>query len=347
MQNIKYKKNNFNQFTIEARLFEKKDDFLICKTCGHECNLKVGQVGFCKTRKNINGKLYTLIFGKISSISNNPIEKKPFFHFHPGSRALTVGSFSCNFTCNWCQNYHLSKVDPLKPHVTFIYPNTLVQLAKKRGSEGLCYSFNEPTLLLEHSLESFKIARKEKLYNTYVSNGYMSLNAAKLLVEHGLDAINIDIKGNNSIVKKYCNANLDIIFQNAVFFKKQNIHIELTTLVVTGVNDNLSIIEELAKRIIDELGHDTPWHLTRYYPEYKLNNPPTSIKLLEKARNIGKKQGLDYVYIGNVPDHEYENTFCPKCGNLLIKRSIFSILQNHLNDIDKCPHCKTEILLVN
>ena len=343
MPNINYD----DKFHKEALLFERKDDLIICKTCEHQCNLKEGQVGFCKTRKNINGKLYTLIFGKISSVSDNSIEKKPFFHFHPGSRALTIGSLSCNLSCPWCQNWHISKADPLKSKATYISPEGLVQLAKSRGSQGLSYSFNEPTLLLEHSLEAFRIARKENLYNTYVSNGYMTLDAAKLLVINGLDAININIKGNNAIVKKYGSANLDFIFRNAVFFKNAGVHVELTTLIVTGVNDTNIIIEELGKRIVEELGIDTPWHLTRYYPEYKFDKPPTSIKFLEKAREIGKKYGINYVYIGNVPDHEFENTYCWKCNALLIKRSTFSIVLNHLNAANLCPYCNTEILLVN
>ncbi|NHI91892.1 MAG: AmmeMemoRadiSam system radical SAM enzyme [Candidatus Lokiarchaeota archaeon] len=342
MVNINYN----NEFIKEAKLFEKKDDFLICKTCEHKCILKIGQIGFCKTRKNIEGKLYTLIYGKISSISNNPIEKKPFFHFHPGSHALTIGSFSCNFTCDWCQNYHISKANPSKSRGDFISPKNLVQLAKDHGSDGLSYSFNEPTLLLEHSLDVFKIAQKEKLYNTYVSNGYMTLDAAKLLVEHGLDAINIDIKGDEKVIKNYCHADINKIFRNASFFKNNGVHVELTTLVVTSLNDNIAIIEKLAKIIIDKLGVDTPWHLTRYHPDYKFKNPSTSIEFLERARKIGKNEGINYVYIGNVPDHEYENTYCPKCNELLLKRSVFSIIHKKLND-NKCPNCQKEILMVN
>ncbi len=328
-----------DKFTKEARLFIKNDEFIKCKTCEHLCMLKEGQLGFCKTRKNINGKLYTLIYGKISSISNNPIEKKPFFHFYPESRALTIGSFSCNFTCDWCQNHNISKQDPTNAEARFISPRSLVEIAIKRNTQGLSYSFNEPTLLLEHSLEAFKIAHDNKLYNTFVSNGYMTLDAARLLIESGLDAINIDIKGNDSIVQKYCHAKLEPVFRNASFFKKKGIHVELITLVVPGVNDQFSIIEELANRIANNLGSETPWHLTRYYPAYKFTIPPTSIEFLEKAREIGKRKGLDYVYIGNVPDHQFENTYCPHCNALLVKRSIFSVIKNNLTG-PTCPSCK-------
>ncbi|MHA1231468.1 MAG: AmmeMemoRadiSam system radical SAM enzyme [Candidatus Helarchaeota archaeon] len=334
-----------NIFLHEAILFKDLDNTIQCLTCEHKCKLSNNKTGLCKTRKNIDNKLYTLVYGNISSISNNPIEKKPFFHFHPGTFALTVGTFSCNFKCDWCQNYSISKTLPVYDPKNYISPEDLVKLAINKNSDGLSYSFNEPTLLFEHSLQAFKIARSFNLYNTYVSNGYMTLDALKMLIDAGLDAINIDIKGNKETVKKHCGANLDYIFRNASYAKKNGVHVELTTLIIPGVNDNESMIREIAELIIKNLGSNTPWHLTRYFPNYKYTAPPTKIEILEQGMRIAKDIGIEYVYIGNVPGHEGENTYCHNCNKLLIKRSIFSILEINITN-KHCPYCGIEIPII-
>ncbi|MBD3230968.1 MAG: AmmeMemoRadiSam system radical SAM enzyme [Candidatus Lokiarchaeota archaeon] len=334
----------FNKFLKEALLFKKTDKDLQCLTCNHKCKLKPGQTGYCETRKNLDGTLYTLIYGNISSLSNNPIEKKPFYHFYPGSRALTVGSYSCNFSCDWCQNFRISKVKPINDPQNFISPQDLVQLAIKK-SNGLSYSFNEPTLLLEHSLEAFKIAKKHHLYNTFVTNGYMTSEAIKLLIKAGLDAMNIDIKGNDSVVKKYCNANLEMIIENAKKAKESGVHIEFTTLVIPQINDSEDIMNEIALIIRENFGEDTPWHLSRYFPHYQYSEPPTEIKKLKKSMTMGYEIGLNYIYIGNVPGHRAQNTYCPACGTLVIKRNIFDVVKNKLIQ-DKCPNCGKTIPIV-
>ncbi|MHA1379999.1 MAG: AmmeMemoRadiSam system radical SAM enzyme [Candidatus Helarchaeota archaeon] len=331
----------------KALLFNTEGDKIRCLTCEHRCILKKGQTGKCKTRQNLDGIMYTLIYGDISSISLNPIEKKPFFHFYPNSRALTIGSYSCNFDCPWCQNYEISKRQPIIESCNYISPEKIVKIAINRNAHGISYSFNEPTLLLEHSLETFRAAKKNNLYTNYVTNGYMTLNALKLLIESGLDAMNIDIKGNVQTVKKYCGADVDKVFRNAKYAVEKEIHVEITTLVITEVNDDDHTLRKIASRILRDLGEKTPWHVTRYFPQYKFNNPPTPIKTLEKARKIGFEEGLLYVYIGNVLGHSGENTYCPNCGKLLIERNIFDVTKNNLTKNNTCPNCGFKIQLIN
>ncbi|MCX8191233.1 MAG: radical SAM protein, partial [Nitrososphaerales archaeon] len=247
----------------EALLYEKIDDRVRCKTCERFCEIAPNQLGFCKTRKNIDGKLYTLEYGDISSISANPIEKKPFFHFWPGSYALTIGSWSCNFTCPWCQNYGISKYPPNLNRSNYLSPKGFVRAVREEGCQGTSISFNEPTLLLEYSLDVFTIAREEGFYNTFVTNGYMSLEALRLLKEYGLDAMNIDIKGDEEAVKKYCGVDVNRVWRNCVEAVKLGIWIEITTLIIPGVNDDEECLRSIANRIRRDLGENTPWHVTQ------------------------------------------------------------------------------------
>ena len=329
----------------EALLYEKReDDKVRCETCARFCTILPGKLGFCKTRKNLNGKLFTLEYGNISSISPNPIEKKPFFHFHPGSYALTVGSWSCNFTCPWCQNWDISKTHPEAEKPNFISPEELIELVEKCNCQGTSISFNEPTLMLEYSLDVFKLARKKGYYNTFVTNGYMSLKALELLAESGLNAMNIDVKGCEGSVKKYCKADVKHVWKVIKRAKELGVHVELTTLVIPTVNDSEKCLREIARKIA-KLDDEIPWHITRYFPAYKFSLPPTPIQTLEKARRIGIEEGLKYVYLGNVPGHLFENTYCPNCGELLIERYVFDVVKIRLKD-KKCPKCEEEIPIV-
>ncbi len=339
-----------NRNIKEALLQEKIDKKVKCLTCYRYCQIPENGVGFCKTKKNIKGKLYTLVYGDISSWSVNPIEKKPFFHFWPGSFALTVGTWSCNFTCPWCQNYDISKRPEKIGKGKWISPQGFIELMKKYKCQGTSISFNEPTLLFEYSLEVFDLAKEEGYYNTFVTNGYMTDKALKILIEKGLNAMNIDIKGDEKAVRKYCLADVEKVWQNAKFAKKEGVWVEITTLVIPGINDNKDSLKSIARRIRDELGKDTPWHVTGYYPAYeftsKLYVPPTSLKILEEARKIGKEEGLEYVYIGNFPGHPFENTYCPACGKLLIERHGFSVTKYLLSSDKKCPYCQKNIPII-
>ncbi len=334
----------------EARLFERRGDAVVCLACERRCEIKSGAVGFCRTRMNLNGTLYTLIYGEISSVSANPIEKKPLFHFWPGSKALTVGSWSCNFTCPWCQNHDISKSANRIGWGRFISPQELVELALKLGCQGTSISFNEPTLLLEYSLDVFRLARERGLYNTFVTNGYMTREALELLIEAGLDGMNIDIKGDGEAVLRYCKADVEKVWRNARIAKERGVWVEITTLVIPGVNDREGVLRSIAGRIREELGPDTPWHVTRYYPAYeflwKSYVPPTEIETLERAWEIGRSEGLQFVYLGNVPGHPRESTYCPRCGELLIERWGFEVRRRGLGEDNTCSSCGAPIPLV-
>ncbi|MHA1144595.1 MAG: AmmeMemoRadiSam system radical SAM enzyme [Candidatus Helarchaeota archaeon] len=317
-----------------------------CRTCEQKCLLDESQIGLCKTRKVIEGDLKTLIYGNISSISNNPIEKKPFYHFFPGTFALTIGSWGCNFACPWCQNYHISKTSPNSHPCTYMSPERLIQRAIQLKSRGLSYSFNEPTLMLEHALDTFPKARQKRLYNTFVTNGYMTLKALDLLISSGLDAMNVDIKGDENAVRKFCRADVNKIYRNCAHAIKNDVHVEITTLIIPGVNDEESLLKKIASRIKTELGPNTPWHLSRYYPQYEFSTPPTPLSSLKRARKIGHDEGLNYVYLGNVSGHEEENTYCHNCKALLIERHGYSVRITGLKEKNKCKKCGEEIPII-
>ncbi len=225
----------------EALLAEEAENGKIrCLTCMRRCVIPEGGLGFCKTRKNIDGKLFTLIYGDISSLSANPIEKKPLFHFYVGSKALTVGSWSCSWSCPWCQNWEISKHPP-DEFKNYVSPERLMRLVKAYRCQGTSISFNEPTLMLEYSLDVFRLARDRGYYNTYVTNGYMTPEALNLLIENGLDAMNVDVKGCKEAVKKYCGANVDYVWDNIHEAKKMGVHVEVTTLVIPRVNDDVIV----------------------------------------------------------------------------------------------------------
>ncbi len=334
----------------EAFLYEQKGKKVRCGTCERFCEIDVGESGFCKTRMNIDGKLYTLEYGDISSISANPIEKKPFFHFFPGSRALTAGSYGCNFSCPWCQNWDISKSVPTPAGSNYVSAERFVRMVKERRCQGTSISFNEPALLLEYSLDVFELAKREGYYNTYVTNGYMSADALRLLVEHGLDAMNVDIKGCEEAVRKYCGADIEKVWRNIKEAKRKGVHVELTTLIIPRVNDAEKCLRSIASRIRNEVGRNTPWHVTQYYPAYKslevgLYKGRTPVETLERAWSIGKEEGLNYVYLGNVPGHHYENTYCPDCGELLIKRYGFDVVSYRITAENKCPKCGETIVV--
>lgn len=333
-------------FIRKALLFDKLENKKVrCNTCGRRCIIEEGKKGFCKTRINKNGTLYTLEYGLISSISVNPIEKKPLFHFWPGSSCLTIGSWSCTFTCFWCQNWSISKFEPKIEESIVMSPEELIKRTVEAKCQGTSMSFSEPTTFLEFSLDVFKLAKKKKLYNTFITNGYFTPEALELLIKAGCDAFNIDIKGGKEAVKKYCGADVEMVWENAIEAKKKGAWVELTTLIIPKVNDDEKTLREIAKRIRDELGSETPWHISRYYPCYKFKEPPTPIETLNKAFKIGKEEGLKFIYIGNVPGYE-ENTYCPSCNKLLIERYGFDILQYNVDKKKRCPSCGEKIPII-
>ncbi|MEM3712414.1 MAG: AmmeMemoRadiSam system radical SAM enzyme [Thermoproteota archaeon] len=332
----------------EARFYEKtRENETVCLTCERRCRIKEGSQGFCGTRVNVEGKLYTIVYGDISSISANPIEKKPFFHFHPGTLTLTVGTWSCNFTCPWCQNYEISKVQPDPRKANYISPEEFLSIAWSNGCSGTSISFNEPTLLLEYSLDLFPIAKSQGLYNTYVSNGYMTIQALEALAEAGLDAIKFDVKGDEEVYEKYCGGvKAEIVWRNARKARELGLHVEIVNLVIPRLNDDDECLKQSIEKHLKELGPDVPIHFTRYHPEYKFNAPSTPVKTLERARELAWSMGVLFPYIGNVPGHKYENTWCPQCGELLIKRFGFMVVSNRITNSNTCPKCGFKIPVI-
>ncbi len=325
-------------FVRESLLQEKTDNKVRCNVCERRCVLVSDGMGWCRTRENRNGRLMTLIYGAVSSMAVNPIEKKPFYHFYPGSLTLTAGSWSCNFGCPWCQNWDISKVSPPDTG-EYVSPEHFIEITQNAGCQGTSISFNEPTLSLEWSLEVFHLARERSLYNTYVTNGYMTPEALVLLIDAGLDAMNVDVKGDAAAVKKFCKGiDVEKVWTTCKLARSRGVHIEITTLVIPTVNNSDATLRGIAQRIVTDLGHEVPWHVSGYYAAYRFTAPPTPIRTLERARQIGKDAGLEFVYVGNVPGHDYDNTRCPACNTLLIRRMGFDVLENRVRS-GQCSKC--------
>lgn len=329
-------------------LYERlKDGKVRCQVCERRCVIPLDGWGFCGTRFNREGRLYTAVYGDINALESRPIEIKPFFHFWPGSSALTFSTWSCNFNCPWCQNHSLSKVKPNPSKANYIPPERMVELAVKRRDEGICVSFTEPLMLFEYSLDVFKLAKANGLYNTYVSNGYMTAEALRLLVEAGMDAIKVDVKGDEEVYEKYCGGvKLDFVWRNAREAKRLGLHVEMVNLVVTGVNDDEACLSQVIEQHLKEVGSETPLHFTRYHPAYKFTAPPTKVETLEKAYAMAKRAGVLYPYIGNVPGHPYENTYCPNCGQVLIERYGYLVTRYFITKDKKCPNCNYPVHVV-
>ncbi len=293
---------------------------------------------------NADGKLYTLVYGDLSALESRPIEIKPFFHYWPGSTALTFSTWSCNFNCVWCQNHHLSKTEPNPMKSSSFPPEEIVKQALLGRDEGLCASFQEPTILTEWVTPLFKMGQEKGLYCCFVSNGYMTLEALTLLKEAGMDGLKIDLKGNAETYRKYCGgADVEKVWRNVREAKKLGLHVEVVNLVVTGVNDNEACLKWVIERHLREAGAETPLHFTRYYPAYKFRNPPTKVKTLEKAYEMARKDGVLYPYLGNIRGHRFENTYCPKCGEQLIQRFGYTITKYKITSAKRCPKCSQPI----
>jgi pyruvate formate lyase activating enzyme len=324
------------QSVRRALLQEPAGRRIRCLTCERRCEIAPESLGWCRTRRHEGDTLVTLVYGAVSSLSANPIEKKPLYHFHPGTLALTSGARSCNFDCPWCQNWEISK-SPLGP-ARYLSPEDFVQKAVDLGCQGTSISLNEPTLSLEWSLEVFRLAREQGLYNTYVTNGYMTPEAVELLVESGLDAVNVDVKGDAEAVRRYCGADVRKVWRNCKLALQAGVWLEITTLVIPGVNDDDGVLRGIAGRIVADLGLDVPWHISGYFPAYQFSAPSTPVRALERAWRIGREEGLRFVYLGNVQGHRLENTYCCDCGALLIQRWGLRMGERRL-DGGRCPDC--------
>lgn len=318
---------------------------VLCQTCSRYCKIEQREVGYCKTRKNIDGKLYMLQYGDISSYNLNPIEKKPAFHFYPGSIALTLGSWSCNFPCPWCQNFEISTRPPPEEVSTFLAPEDAVkQMQWNESIKGVSFSFNEPTLSYEYTLDVFRLM-PEGYYKQYVTNAYMSKQALEELIKAGLNCMTVSIKGPPDLIDSRFNIKSRLIFDNLKYSLEHGVHIELVYLLVTNFNDADEHILAFLDLVESELSLYVPVHFTAYHPAYLYEQPPTSMKTLQHAHSLADVQGFKYVYLGNVPGHPLENTYCPECNEILIKRDGFTVVFNKLQDSAKCPNCHTPIVM--
>ena len=318
----------------EALFYEKLPDKKVrCLLCPRKCNITENSTGFCRVRKNLKGKLYSLVYSKPCALSIDPIEKKPLFHFLPGTTALSIATCGCNFSCAFCQNYKISQGEIFGD---FVPPERVIELAKEHKVKTIAYTYTEPTIFYEYALDTMKLAKKEGLKNIWVSNGYINKTPIKKLAPY-LDAINIDIKGPERFYSTLCLASLKPVLESILEYKKHNIWIELTSLIIPGYNDTKRWINYISSWIKTNLGSETPLHLSRFHPDYKLSDlEPTKIQVLKDLFEEAKKK-LKYVYIGNVFEPKYESTFCPSCGNLIIERQGYKVDFKY----SRCEKCNT------
>ncbi|MCS7364571.1 MAG: AmmeMemoRadiSam system radical SAM enzyme [archaeon GB-1867-035] len=332
----------------EALLYKKLSENKVqCLVCPRKCIIPNGRRGVCETRENINGKLYTLIYGEISALACDPIEKKPLFHFWPGSSTFSISTIGCSFKCPWCQNWEISQAKPGEIATSYHEPEDIIRLAKKYECNSISYTYNEPLIWFEYVYDTAKQAKKNGLANILVTNGYVSEEALSELLPY-IDAANVDVKAwSNDFYLEYCKGELEPVLQACETMVKKGVHVEVTYLVIPKLNDKEEQFEGLSKWVLNNLGPNTPVHFSRFYPHYKMRNiPPTPIKKLELAREIAMKTGLNYVYIGNVPGHIGENTYCPKCREPVITRYAFSITSYALTDENECKNCGEKISII-
>lgn len=310
-----------------------------CDLCWRRCVIHDGETGYCGTRRNMGGVLYNLVYGRLSCLESRPIEIKPFFHYWPGSTAMTFSTWSCNFDCPWCQNHEISRNPP--PSDGELYaPGDVISLATSHGDQGLCASFQEPTLSAEFAMDLFRLGRDRGLYSCFVSNGYMTPAVLRSLCQSGMDGINIDLKGPPEVYEDFCgDVSPTPVLRNMRLARKLGMHVEVVNLLVTGVNDDPPSIEWIIDQHLKTLGEDVPLHFTRYYPAYRYRKGPTRVKVLEEAVLLARKRGVRFAYVGNVPGHAYENTYCPECGELAIERRGYGLVRLRLKRGFRCMKC--------
>lgn len=322
------------------KLADKDKGIIKCLLCPKGCLIREGQVGFCRSRKNINNKLYSLIYSKVSSCGFDPIEKKPLYHFYPGTPVLSLGIVGCSFSCSFCQNWTISQGSIENVSVEELSPERAVQLALDNNSPGIAYTYSEPLIWYEYVLDTAIIAKRNNLKNILVTNGFINREPLLKLLPF-IDAMNIDLKSfRNSFYQKYCKGSLSPVLQTIEIAKSYS-HIEITNLLIPGLNDQEEEIKELVNWVASQ-GENIPLHFSRYFPCYKMNIEATPISTLYKARDIAQKK-LKYVYIGNIWDEEANTTYCGNCKKILIKRTGYNIINVGLDKNGKCKYCGEQV----
>ncbi len=330
----------------EALFYERLPNKQVrCKLCAHYCLINAGKRGICGVRENKEGKLYSLVYGQPVAQHIDPIEKKPLFHFYPGSLSYSIATVGCNFRCLWCQNWEISQLSSNQDLIEAreVAPAEIVADAQQSGCQSIAYTYTEPTVFFEYSYDIARLARDAGLANIYVTNGYMSEGMLKMLSPY-LDGANVDLKSfREETYQRYIGGRLQPVLNNLKLLKKMGIWLEVTTLIIPGINDNADELRDIVGFIADELSPDTPWHISRFFPAYKMKAQITPLDTLERAKEIGLKAGLQYIYEGNIPNNESLNTYCPNCKKLLICRSGFIVSRNYIQD-NCCPDCQTPIV---
>ena len=330
----------------EAMFWEKLDsDRVRCGLCRHACVIPPGKRGICGVRENREGQLLSLVYGRLIAENIDPIEKKPLFHYRPGSRSYSIATVGCNFHCRHCQNAEISQW----PHTgraipgREVPPEEVVGAALDAGCRSISYTYTEPTIFYEYTYDTALLAHEKGLGNIWVSNGYTS-TAALERIAPVLDAVNVDLKGfTEKFYREVAGATLSGVLATLRDYRRLGIWLEITTLIIPGGNDSDEELAAIARFIAEELGDQIPWHVTAFYPTYKmLDHPPTPTTTLRRARQIGLEAGLKHVYVGNVPDATGENTYCPTCGKLLIERHGFRLGEIHLEH-GACGKCRTPL----
>ncbi|MCX6706952.1 MAG: AmmeMemoRadiSam system radical SAM enzyme [Candidatus Woesearchaeota archaeon] len=322
---------------------KEKEQIIQCHLCPHNCMIAEGNVGICRVRQNIKGRLYSLVYGRPVSTHIDPIEKKPLFHFLPGTNTYSFGIVGCNLKCEHCQNWEISQALPKDFPVPEVKPEDIVKQAKAAGCPSISYTYTEPTIFYEYALDIASIAREEELKNVMITNGYMNEKPVHEIYRL-IDAANVDLKGfNEEFYQKVCGAKLEHVLAALKTMKKAGTWIELTNLIIPGKNDDMEEIKDMCEWIVAELGDTTPLHFSRFFPMYKMKNiPSTPEQTLVKAKEVAQKAGLKFVYVGNIVTEKGENTYCPKCRKLLVARSGFGIVSNNIRD-SRCAYCKEKI----
>lgn len=330
----------------EARFYEKlPSEKVHCRLCAHECIIAPGKLGICKVRENQAGTLFSLVYGKIISRAVDPIEKKPLFHFLPGTLAFSIATVGCNFQCAHCQNYEISQYPRLHEKKIIgrdMSPAEVVAEARETRSASIAYTYTEPTIFAEFAYDVAVLSRQKGIRNVFVSNGFMTETSAAVMAEV-LDGDNIDLKSfSDDFYTKICKARLQPVLDTIIRLRKRGVWIEITTLVIPGLNDTDQELTDIAN-FIKGVGPEIPWHVSAFYPTYKmLDRPRTPVSTLRRAREIGRAAGLRYIYTGNIPGDTGENTYCYRCNELLIERFGFTVRRNYLKD-GCCHQCGAPI----
>lgn len=314
-----------------------------CQLCPRRCILSEGEKGFCRARKNIKGKLYALTYGQPVALHVDPIEKKPLAHVYPGTKSFSIATAGCNLRCKFCQNWEISQLDPETVAKRFVPPQEIISLAKSTGSKTIAFTYTEPTIFYEYMLDIAKSAKEENISLVMHSAGYINEEPLRQIAKY-LKAANIDLKGfSDKYYASFCQGSLNEVLNTLKILKEEGVWLEITTLLIPGGNDSDEEIRKMCEWIVKNLGKDTPVHFSRFFPMYKLINlSPTPLSTLVKAKKIAEESGLNFIYIGNVPEHLGEDTNCPHCHKLLIKRIGYRIIENNIKE-GRCLFCKEPI----